>query len=76
MSTSDFWSEPIDIRIPQMYIIDYHKYTLKACEREELLQANEIIEKPLYNKKLSRIPAATALPITPETFGAIACISR
>ena len=29
-----------------------------------------------YNKKLSKIPAATAEPITPETLGAMACISR
>lgn len=29
-----------------------------------------------YIKKLNRIPAATADPITPETLGAIACISR
>lgn len=27
-------------------------------------------------KKERRIPAATALPITPATFGAIACISK
>ena len=29
-----------------------------------------------YNKKLINIPAATAEPITPDTLGAIACISR
>jgi hypothetical protein len=29
-----------------------------------------------YSRKLSRIPAATAEPITPATFGAIACISK
>jgi hypothetical protein len=29
-----------------------------------------------YPRKLSRIPAATAEPITPATFGAIACIRR
>ena len=29
-----------------------------------------------YIKKLSNIPAPTADPITPETFGAMACISR
>jgi hypothetical protein len=29
-----------------------------------------------YDKKLSRIPAATALPITPATFGPMACISK
>src|SRR5690554_7166724 len=31
---------------------------------------------PTYNKKLIIIPAATAEPITPETFGAIACINK
>lgn len=29
-----------------------------------------------YIRKLRRIPAATAEPITPETLGAIACISK
>jgi hypothetical protein len=29
-----------------------------------------------YIRKLSRIPAATAEPITPATFGPIACISK
>jgi|GEM_PF-3131839 len=29
-----------------------------------------------YIKKLSKIPAATAEPITPATLGAMACISR
>ena len=29
-----------------------------------------------YSKKLINIPAAMAEPITPATFGAIACISR
>src|SRR5690554_1542517 len=31
---------------------------------------------PTYNKKFIIIPAATAEPITPETFGAIACINK
>lgn len=30
----------------------------------------------VYSKKLNKIPAATADPITPETFGAMACISK
>ncbi len=29
-----------------------------------------------YIKKLNKIPAATAEPITPETLGAIACINK
>ena len=29
-----------------------------------------------YKRKLIKIPAATAEPITPATFGAIACIKR
>lgn len=38
---------------------------------------NELINSinhPMKNER--RIPAATALPITPATFGAIACISK
>lgn len=30
----------------------------------------------VYPRKLSRMPAATAEPMTPATFGPIACISR
>ncbi len=29
-----------------------------------------------YFKNASKIPAATALPITPDTFGPIACINK
>lgn len=29
-----------------------------------------------YDKKLSKIPAAIALPITPDTLAAMACMSR
>ena len=31
---------------------------------------------PPYPKKLNKIPAAMAEPITPATLGAMACISR
>lgn len=34
------------------------------------------IKEGFYIKKLNKVPAATAEPITPDTFGAIACISR
>jgi len=51
----------------------------KTLDRRRIIKGRDganPVSKNNYIKKLIRIPAATALPITPATFGAIACISK
>lgn len=48
----------------------YHKKKARISPCLSLFCGND------YPKKLSRIPAATAEPITPATLGPIACIRR
>ena len=49
----------------------------KKSERRNLLSLHgKIYLEYFYFKKLNNIPAATALPTTPATFGPIACIIK
>ena len=51
--------------------------TLIHLSKQGCLPINMLESKMVcYSKKLSMIPAATAEPITPDTLGAMACMSR
>ena len=69
------------IFIAGAYVLDVQYVIKSSCS---LLEArtfdNALILSYMcasdYPRKLRRMPAATAEPMTPATFGAIACISR
>ncbi|SDB82997.1 hypothetical protein SAMN05216323_100247 [Williamwhitmania taraxaci] len=51
-------------------------YNLNYTKKRPPCRAASILNYLDYDRKLSKIPAATALPITPATFGPMACISK
>ena len=59
---------------PESAVLPLHnRAVVKSCSLHE---SNFLLLSNYYPSMLRRIPAATAEPITPATFGPIACINK